>query len=272
MSLSTAYLPRLLVHHQAHRDAGDRRLAAARRRPSSPAIRRRPTPSTTSRSTRGCPRRRGPCRGTVSSAGIIGVSERSASAPWPTSRRPGPAQERHFADRERREVVVEHEALPGLALEALDLLRIVGGAERAGDERLRLAAREHGRAVGARQHAGLDPDRPHLVELAAVEPHAVLEHLVAQDLFLQVLEDLLGFDLPLDLAFGNATRPDRRAPDRRARSFRACRGCASPRSAGRAPSLRPRGRSRGRFPSSATFSFVLPASLASVVDRRRRSA
>src|SRR5204862_170707 len=63
-----------------------------------------------------------------------------------------------LADREGREVVVEHEALPRLALEALDLLRIVGGAERAGDERLRFAASEHGRAVDARQDAGLDPD------------------------------------------------------------------------------------------------------------------
>src|SRR5437660_1137723 len=58
---------------------------------------------------------------------------------------PRAAQERHFTNRERREVVVEHEALPRLALEALDLLRVVGGAERAGDQRLRLAAREDGR-------------------------------------------------------------------------------------------------------------------------------
>src|SRR5204862_1239234 len=51
-----------------------------------------------------------------------------------------PAQEGHLADRERREVVVEHEALPGLALEALDFLGILGGAEGARDERLGLAA------------------------------------------------------------------------------------------------------------------------------------
>ena len=37
---------------QAHGDAGDRAPSAARRRPSAPASRRRPTPSTTSRSTR----------------------------------------------------------------------------------------------------------------------------------------------------------------------------------------------------------------------------
>ena len=59
----------------------------------------------------------------------------------------GAAQELHFTDREGREVVVQHEALPGLALDHLDLLLVVGGAERGGDERLRLAAGEHGRAV-----------------------------------------------------------------------------------------------------------------------------
>ena len=144
----------------------------------------------------------------------------------------GAAHERPFADREGREVVVEHEALPRLALEALDLLRIVGGAERAGDERLRLAAGEHRRAVGAREHAGLDPDRPDLVELAAVEPDAVRQHLVAQDLLLQLLEDVPWRRPSARLRPPAATRPDRRAPGRRSRSFRACRGSASPRSAG----------------------------------------
>ena len=56
----------------------------------------------------------------------------------------------------------------------------------------------------ARQHADFDRDRADLVELAAVEPLAALEDLVAQDLLLQLLEDRLGFDLPLDLAFGQA--------------------------------------------------------------------
>jgi hypothetical protein len=43
-----------------------------------------------------------------------------------------------------------------VAFEALDLLGIVGRPERAGDERLRFAAREHARSVRPRQHAGLD--------------------------------------------------------------------------------------------------------------------
>ena len=40
-----------------------------------------------------------------------------------------------------------------------------------------------------------------LVELAAVETNAPLEHLFAEHLFLQLLEDGLGLDLPLHLAF-----------------------------------------------------------------------
>ena len=79
-----------------------------------------------------------------------------------------------LADRERREVVVQHEALVELAGDVLDLLLVVGGAERAGDQRLRLAAREHDRAVDAGQHAGLGPDRADLVELAAVEADAAV--------------------------------------------------------------------------------------------------
>ena len=66
------------------------------------------------------------------------------------------AHEADFADAERREVVVQHEALGGLArLQQFDALLVVLGAERGGDQRLRFAAREERRAVGARQHARL---------------------------------------------------------------------------------------------------------------------
>ena len=91
----------------------------------------------------------------------------------------GAAQELHFADRERREVVVEHEALPGLAVDHLDLLLVVRRAERDGDERLRFAAGEDRRTVRARQHARFDRDGADLVELAAIETAPALERLVA---------------------------------------------------------------------------------------------
>ena len=79
------------------------------------------------------------------------------------------AEELHFTDRERREVVVQHEPLVELAAHVLDLLLVVGRAEGAGHERLRFAAGEHDGAVRPREHAGFGPDRPDLVELAAVE-------------------------------------------------------------------------------------------------------
>ena len=92
------------------------------------------------------------------------------------------AHEFHFTDRERREVVVEHEALEGLAFEVFDLLRFLRRAEGHGDERLRLAAGEDGRAVRAREHVQVDRDRTDLGERAAVDALVFLEHEVAEDL------------------------------------------------------------------------------------------
>ena len=96
---------------------------------------------------------------------------------------------------------MQHEAFVDLAAHHLDLLLVVGGPERGGDERLRLAAGEHGRPVRAWQHAHLDPDRADLVECAAVEPHATVEHRVAQHLLLELLEDGLRLAPALNLFF-----------------------------------------------------------------------
>ena len=63
----------------------------------------------------------------------------------------GPAQESNFTDAERREVVMEHEALERLALQHVQPLLIFAGSERGGDQRLRFAAGEQtlNRACGA---------------------------------------------------------------------------------------------------------------------------
>ena len=98
-------------------------------------------------------------------------------------------EELDLAHRERREVVVQHETAVHLAVDQLDLLLVVGGAEGRGDQGLRLAAGEHGRAVGPRQHADVGGDGPDLVELAAVQPLAAFEDLVPQHPLLQALED-----------------------------------------------------------------------------------
>src|SRR3546814_10284638 len=56
-----------------------------------------------------------------------------------------------FADRIGREVIVQHEVRIGQAVEAVDHLLAVLGAQGAGRDGLRLAAREQRRAVGAGQ-------------------------------------------------------------------------------------------------------------------------
>ena len=63
------------------------------------------------------------------------------------------AHRAHFTRGERREVVVQHERLRRLRrlVDRVEALDVVRRAERRGDERLRLAAREERRAVRARQ-------------------------------------------------------------------------------------------------------------------------
>ncbi len=98
---------------EAHRDARDRRLDRARRRPSATGV----PPQTAAIDERPVGLE---CladdadrvRESLLGSGIIRASARSASAPWPISRRPGPRMRLGLAGRERREVVVEHEALP----------------------------------------------------------------------------------------------------------------------------------------------------------------
>ncbi len=100
------------------------------------------------------------------------------------------AQERHFAHRERREVVVQHEALLGFALEGLQPLHVFAGAQGRGDQRLGFAAGEDRRSVRARQHADLNPDVADLVELAAIRTPLLFDHLLAEDLLAQHVEVL----------------------------------------------------------------------------------
>ena len=100
----------------------------------------------------------------------------------------GAAQERHFANRERREVVVQHEALLGFAFEGLQPLHVFAGTQRGRDQRLGFAAGEDCRSVRAGQHADLDPDIADLVELAAVGTALLFDHLLAEDLLAQQVE------------------------------------------------------------------------------------
>ena len=108
------------------------------------------------------------------------------------------AHEADFAHAERREIVVQHEALEGFArLQQLDALLVVLGAERDRNQRLRFAAREQGRTVGARQNARFDPDLADFVECAAIGTAVVLQHLIAEDALLEGFEALARFVLLL---------------------------------------------------------------------------
>ena len=90
----------------------------------------------------------------------------------------------------RREVVLEVELLRVLLHQAVDDLLVAERAERRDHEGLRLAAGEEGRAVRARQEAGLDRDRPDVALAALVDAAAVERHL-AHDLVLGLGEALL---------------------------------------------------------------------------------
>ena len=101
----------------------------------------------------------------------------------------GRAHAAGLADRIGREIVVQQEGLLVGALERVDVLLVLAGAERRDRQRLRLAAGEQRRAVGARQDAGLGDDRAHRLDVAAVDARAGVEDVPAHDLRLGVLED-----------------------------------------------------------------------------------
>src|SRR5262247_3095171 len=96
------------------------------------------------------------------------------------------AQRLDLAGRERREVVVHVERLLHVAEQRVELLLVVLGAQRDGDQRLGLATREQRRAVRARQDAGLDRDLADLVGGAAVDPAARGERATARPLLLEL--------------------------------------------------------------------------------------
>src|SRR5581483_10872928 len=73
-----------------------------------------------------------------------------------------------FTDRERRKVVVQHEALSFLSFETFQLLHVFRRAERGSYQGLGFTAREDRRAMGARQNRNFDTDLADLVEGAAV--------------------------------------------------------------------------------------------------------
>ena len=110
-----------------------------------------------------------------------------------------------FARAVGREVVVQHEALGRIAARhRVELLRVLLRAERDGRERLRLATREDRRTVEARENPDLRGERTDLVLGAAVDALAVDEHVLADGLDLERVEEMHEADgVDLGPLFGN---------------------------------------------------------------------
>ena len=148
----------LALHHEAHRHAGDRLLdrdagihhrerRGARGRHRRAAVRLQDLAGDADRVGELFARRQNRLDAAFSECAVADLA-----ATWR-------ARALHFTDAERREVVVQQEALLPLGHQAIDDLLIVHAAERHDAERLRLAAREQDRSVDAREHADFDRDR-----------------------------------------------------------------------------------------------------------------
>ena len=112
----------------------------------------------------------------------------------------GRAHAAGLADRIGREVIVEQEPLLVGAVERIDILLVLAGAQRRDYERLGFAAGEQSRAVGAGQHTDLRLDRAHGRQIAPVDAALMVENVPAHDLGLGVVErfgDLIGREFGL---------------------------------------------------------------------------
>ncbi len=104
---------------------------------------------------------------------------------------PGAAHAPSFADRKRREIVMQHEVLFVGAFKAVDELFVFAGAECCYDEGLGFAAGEQRAAMRARQHAHFAYDRAHGLEIAPVDALAWCRDGGAHHIGFQLLEQFL---------------------------------------------------------------------------------
>src|SRR5881275_2847172 len=119
------------------------------------------------------------------SLGTIGSSERSASAPCPSTRSAG------LADTERWKIVMQNETLRSYsATVGVDVLRFFDWCERHEGERLGFAALENGRSVRAWQHAHFTRNRSQVLVTAAVDSLFLVQNADAKRFLLDVIECL----------------------------------------------------------------------------------
>ena len=100
----------------------------------------------------------------------------------------GAAHAAGLADRIGREVIVQQEGFLVAALQGVDPLLVLAGAERGHHQRLGFAAGEQRRSMGARQQADFGHDVTHGLEIAAVDALAGVENVPAHDLGFEILE------------------------------------------------------------------------------------
>src|SRR6266852_8792774 len=105
----------------------------------------------------------------------------------------GATKEFYFADAERREIVVEHEAVElVLREEQVETLHVFLGAEGKGGESLGFTASEERGAVNAREQADFASDLADLVEGAAIGTAASVKNVVTEDIFAEAFKGALG--------------------------------------------------------------------------------
>src|SRR5258708_23827449 len=105
----------------------------------------------------------------------------------------GATKEFYLADAERREIVVEHEAVElVLREEQVEALHVFLGAESERCERLSLTASKERGTVNAREQADFASDLPDLVESAAIGTAAFVKNVVTEDFFAEAFKGALG--------------------------------------------------------------------------------
>src|SRR6267143_1087717 len=107
-------------------------------------------------------------------------------------------KEFHFTDAERREVVVQHEAVELVLLEEqVEALNVFLCAQGQSRESLRFAASKEGGTVHAGEQANFAGDQTNLVEGTAIGTAADVKNIIAEDVFAEAFQGALGEGAPL---------------------------------------------------------------------------
>src|SRR5437879_13523418 len=114
------------------------------------------------------------------------------------------AEELYFTDAERREIVVQHEAVELVLLEEqVEALHVFLGAQGQSSERLGFAAGKERGTVDAGEQADFASDQTNLVEGAAVWTAASVENIVAENILTEAFEGALSQSaLPVHFLLG----------------------------------------------------------------------